>query len=120
MAQIVRIYPSGPLSGTILTPSSKYHTLRYILAAFLASGTSKVYYPAISDDTDVLLRACAQLGAIISVESQPDGRRILSIQGTGGHLKTPQGGTLNVGNAGAVLRLLLGICAVLSEEITFI
>ncbi len=119
MAQIVRVYPSGPLSGAISPPSSKYHTLRYILAAFLGSGASKVYYPAISDDTDVLLQACAQLGARISVEIQPDGRRNLSIQGTGGHLKTPQGGILNVGNAGAVLRLLLGICAVSSEEITF-
>src|SRR2546421_9745989 len=98
MAQIVRIYPSGPLGGTISLPSSKYHTLRYILAAFLASGESKVYYPAISDDTDVLVQACTQLGAKLSVESQPDGRRILSIEGTGGHLTTPQGGILDVGN----------------------
>ena len=119
MAQILRIYPSGPLSGAISPPSSKYHTLRYILAAFLAPGTSKVYYPAISDDTDVLLQACIQLGAVISVESQTDGRRILTIWGTAGHLKTPQSGTLDVGNAGAVLRLLLGICALSSEEITF-
>ncbi len=119
MAQIVRVYPSGPLSGAISPPSSKYHTLRYILAAFLAPGISRVYYPAISDDTDVLLQACTQLGARISFESQTDGRRVLSIQGTGGYLSTPPSGTLNVGNAGAVLRLLLGICAVSSEGIIF-
>ena len=119
MSQTVRVYPSGPLRGAISPPSSKYHTLRYILAAFLATGTSKVYYPGISDDTDVLLRACSQLGARISVERQPDGRQILSIHGTGGSLKKPQGGRLDVGNAGAVLRLLLGICAVSTEEITF-
>lgn len=119
LPQIVRIHSSGPLRGTILPPSSKYHTLRYILAAFLASGVSRIYYPAISDDTDVLLKACSQLGAHIQTDKQADGRQILSIRGTGGLLRTPPNATIDVGNAGAVLRLLLGICAVLPEAITF-
>ena len=116
----MRIHSSGPLRGTILPPSSKYHTLRYILAACLASGVGRIYYPAISDDTDVLLKACSQLGARIRTEKQADRRQILSIRGTGGLLKTPPNATIDVGNAGAVLRLLLGICAVLPEAITFI
>ena len=119
LPRIVRIYPSGPLNGTILPPSSKYHTLRYILAAFLAPGVSTIYYPAISDDTSVLLQACAELGANIEIENLADGRHILSIRGTGGVLRTPPNATINVGNAGAVLRLLLGICALSSEAITF-
>ena len=120
LPQIVRIHSSGPLRGTILLPSSKYHTLRYILAAFLASGISRIYYPATSDDTDVLLKACNQLGAHIQTDKQADGRQILSIRGTGGLLRTPPNATIDVGNAGAVLRLLLGVCAVLPEAITFI
>src|SRR5205823_5136902 len=103
----------------IVPPSSKYHTLRYILAAVLAQGVSRVFYPAISDDTNVLLKVCTQLGADIQTEQLPDGRRILSVQGTGGFLKVPQHTTIDVGNAGGVLRLLLGICAVSPEEITF-
>jgi 3-phosphoshikimate 1-carboxyvinyltransferase len=118
--QCVRIYQSGPLSGTILPPSSKYHTLRCILAAVLAEGVSKVYYPADSDDTDVLLRACALLGATMQGEYQPGGRRVLTIWGTGGLIKTSPRAVLDVGNAGAVLRLLLGICALSPEVITFI
>ena len=117
LPEIVRIHSSAPLSGTIVPPSSKYHTLRYILAAFLAQGTSTIYYPAISDDTDVLLQACSHLGAHIG--SQANERRILSIRGTGGILRTPPDVTIDVGNAGAVLRLLLGICALSPETITF-
>ena len=119
LPRMVRIHSSAPLSGTIIPPSSKYHTLRYILAAFLARGMSTIYYPATSDDTDMLLQACSHLGAHIHIESQTDERRILSIRGTGGILRTPPNSTIDVGNAGAVLRLLLGICALSPETITF-
>jgi 3-phosphoshikimate 1-carboxyvinyltransferase len=119
LPEIVRIHSSSPLSGTILPPSSKYHTLRYILAAFLAQGMSTIYYPAMSDDTDVLLQACSQLGSHIQFDSQSDQRRILSILGTGGILRTTHDVIIDVGNAGAVLRLLLGICTLSSETITF-
>ncbi len=119
LPQSVRVFSSGPLKGNILLPSSKYHTLRCILAGFLASGVSTIYYPAISDDTDVLLQACTQLGAHTQIQQQADGRQTLSIRGTGGLLRPPANATLDVGNAGAVLRLLLGICAVSPETITF-
>jgi 3-phosphoshikimate 1-carboxyvinyltransferase len=119
LPKIVRIDSSGPLSGSILPPSSKYHTLRYILAAFLAQGVSTIYSPAISDDTDVLLRICSHLGADIQVENDAVGRPILSIRGTGGILRTPPNVVIDVGNAGAVLRLFLGICALSPEAITF-
>src|SRR5258708_30686839 len=86
--QCVRIYQSGPLNGTILPPSSKYHTLRCILAAALATGVSKVYYPADSDDTTVLLRACALLRATIQIEHPPGVRPILTVQRSGRQIKT--------------------------------
>jgi len=119
LPKTVHIHSSGPLRGSILPPSSKYHTLRYILAAFLAPGVSTIYSPAISDDTNVLLQACAQLGAGVKIENQSDGRKILTIRGTGGFLRAQPNTRIDVGNAGAVLRLLLGICAVSSEEVTF-
>lgn len=119
LPRIVHVHPSGPLKGTILPPSSKYHTLRYILAAVLAGGTSTIFHPAISEDTDILLRACTQLGAAISTRSQADGRAILTIQGTGGLLRVQPYTAIDVGNAGAVLRLLLGVCALSPETVTF-
>lgn len=116
--QTARVRPCKGLNGVLLPPSSKYHTLRYILAAFLAEGESVVNYPALSDDTDVLLRSCRELGARIEEQVQPDDRLILRVQGTGGVLRVPPGGELNVGNAGAVARLLLGISALGHAEIT--
>lgn len=116
--QTVRVQPCQVLRGETLPPSSKYHTLRYILAAFLAEGESVIHYPALSDDTEVLLRACRDLGAHIEERFQANGRLILYVQGTGGALRTPPGGELNVGNAGAVARLLLGISALSPAPVT--
>jgi 3-phosphoshikimate 1-carboxyvinyltransferase len=110
-------------------PGAKYYTLRYLLAALLAQAPagagsqwetySYIRNPALSDDTLVLTRALRALGARIEwAESlTPDGmtQRALFIGGTSGHLQTPPGGVINAGNAGAVLRLLLGLGALLPE-----
>ena len=72
------------LSGKVMPPSSKYHTLRYLLSAMLAQGECFVYYPALSDDTDALLQACRALGEAIEEQKQADGRLVLRVQGTGG------------------------------------
>src|SRR5947209_6270369 len=117
----VRVNPSGPLNGTVRPPSSKYHTLRSIVAALLASGSSVIRGPAESDDTDVLVRACQQLGGSLQNSAEtlrPGEAPTLLVDGTGGRITAPPGGVLDVGNAGAVLRLLLGICALSPESIT--
>ncbi len=98
-------------------PGAKYYTLRYLLATLLADGVSLVRNPARSDDTVALVRALRALGANVS-EAQSDGDWALRITGTAGHLSAPPDNTLAVGNAGAVLRLLLGIGALL-PEVTF-
>jgi 3-phosphoshikimate 1-carboxyvinyltransferase len=120
-AKTVRIYPSVPLQGAVYPPSSKYHTLRYIVAALLASGSSVIRGPAESDDTDVLVNACRQLGGTLRYDEaplEPGEPHTLLVNGTGGHISAESGGIVNVGNAGAVLRLLLGICALSPEPIT--
>jgi 3-phosphoshikimate 1-carboxyvinyltransferase len=118
LASTVQIHPAGQLHGTLLPPSSKYHTLRFLLAAFLAEGSSVVLYPAESDDTAVLVAACRALGAEIKEQERHEGRPVLCVQGTAGMLCAPAGGELGVGNAGAVARLLLGICALAPQPIT--
>ncbi|HEY6539827.1 MAG TPA: 3-phosphoshikimate 1-carboxyvinyltransferase [Ktedonobacteraceae bacterium] len=121
LTKTVRVYPSGPLYGTVRPPSSKYHTLRSIVAALLATGSSVIHGPAESDDTDVLVRTCQQLGGSLQYSDaslKPGEASALLVNGTGGRIAAPQDGVLDVGNAGAVLRLLLGICALSPEPIT--
>lgn len=107
---------STRVQGRPELPSSKYYTLRYVLAAALSQGTSTVYYPAQSDDSEALFRGCQALGAQLSWVDE--NQTILRVQGVG-FPKARQAVTLNVGNAGAVLRLLLGLGACL-PEITFV
>src|SRR5579884_724422 len=112
--------PAQPV--TLQFPGSKYYTLRLLLNALLANGESLVRNPALSDDTAVLVRAIRALGATAtwertSANGEPD-RWQLRVRGTGGKLQVPPGGVLAVGNAGAVLRLLLGLGALL-PHVTF-
>src|SRR5258708_5585405 len=100
--QKLQIVPTSLLRGEPHLPSSKYYTLRYLLAATLADGESTVCYPAVSDDSDALFRGCRALGAELSWR---DEQQLLQVRGVGRPYKT-QPVTINVGNAGAVLRLL--------------
>src|SRR5438045_8999006 len=63
-----RLYipPTGLLCGEPALPSSKYYTLRYLLAATLAKGESSVAFPASSDDSETLFRSCSALRAVLT------------------------------------------------------
>ena len=110
------IAPSSLLRGQPELPSSKYYTLRYVLAATLARGESTVAFPAVSEDSEALFRACRALGA--QLQWRDEQQRALRVNGVG-RPHSQEAVTINVGNAGAVLRLLLGIGALL-PEVTFI
>jgi 3-phosphoshikimate 1-carboxyvinyltransferase len=110
------VAPTDLLHGAPELPSSKYYTLRYLLAATLAEGESSVSFPAQSDDSEALYRGCRALGAELSWLDE--GQRRLQVHGVG-RPASSAGITINVGNAGAVLRLLLGVSAVL-EQVTFV
>jgi len=110
------IAPTTLLRGEPFVPSSKYYTLRYLLAATCAEGESRIVFPAQSDDSDALFRGCRALGARLTWEDeQRSSLRVHSI----GRVCPTEPVTINVGNAGAVLRLLMGIGAVL-PEVTFV
>src|SRR5262249_30461541 len=116
----VRRESHGNVVVTIPLPGSKYYTLRYLLNALLADGESVVRHPALSDDTAVLVRALRALGAEatweqVGGEQEASEGWQLRVRGVGGRPRVPPGGVLQLGNAGAVLRLLLGIGALLPE-----
>ena len=97
-------------------PGSKYYTLRYLLNALLADGESLLAGPALSDDTAVLTRALRALGATARWEQSDDAASwSLRLVGVGGRPQRPADGALRMGNAGAALRLLLGVGALLPE-----
>lgn len=108
----VIVTPSSRLQGEIQALSSKNYTTRYLLAAALANGTSTIYYPAHSEDSDAMRRCIRDLGAVI----EEDDEKIII---TGFGSKPKDVSELNVGNAGAVLRFLMAVTA-LCPEVTFV
>ena len=108
----VLVTPTPNLQGEIQALSSKNYTTRYLLVAALAEGTSTIYYPAHSEDSDAMRRCIRDLGAVIDEDDEK-----ITITGFGRHPKDVQ--ELDVGNAGAVLRFLMAIAA-LCPEVTFI
>lgn len=108
-----RVRYTEALHGSLNPPSSKNYTTRYLLAAALADGDSVVHYPATSQDADALLRCLGDLGAVLREEIDADGGRHLHVRGFGSSPTHAQ--RLNVGNAGAVARLLMGVGALLPQ-----
>lgn len=112
MQMDVKVQPTNRLTGTINALSSKNYTTRYLLAAALGNGTSRVYYPAQSEDSEAMRRCLRDLGAVLSEDDEK-----ISVIGFGD--KPIPAKELNVGNAGAVLRFLMSTAA-LCPDLTFV
>lgn len=117
------MYPAAePLHGRVTAQPSKNYTSRYLLAAALADGVSIVRNCATSDDARAMQRGLRALGGELEIlgASVGGGGEDLRIQGVGCRPQLQKDAEpINVGNAGAVLRLLLGIGA-LVPEVTFV
>ncbi|WP_276352660.1 3-phosphoshikimate 1-carboxyvinyltransferase [Cohnella caldifontis] len=107
------VTPTNRLQGDIQALSSKNYTTRYLLVAALAEGTSTILYPAHSEDGEAMRRCIRDLGAVI----EEDAEKIV-ITGFGRHPRPVK--ELNVGNAGAVLRFILSIAALVPGEVNFV
>ncbi|WP_341282306.1 3-phosphoshikimate 1-carboxyvinyltransferase [Paenibacillus sp. FSL H8-0537] len=108
----VLVTPTPKLSGEIQALSSKNYTTRYLLVAALAEGTSTIYYPAHSEDSDAMRRCIRDLGAVVEEDEEK-----IVITGFGRSPKDVK--ELDVGNAGAVLRFLMAIAS-LCPDVTFV
>ena len=109
----------GPskLAGSVLIPASKSHTIRALLIASLAWGTSRILNPLDSEDARSCIWACRMFGARIREENSAEGR-VLVVDGTGGRVTAPDR-PVDVGNSGTTLYLAAGIAALGEEDITF-
>ncbi|MGO4346279.1 3-phosphoshikimate 1-carboxyvinyltransferase [Paenibacillus sp. MCAF9] len=108
----VLVTPTPRLEGELQALSSKNYTTRYLLVAALAEGTSTIYFPAHSEDSDAMRRCIRDLGATVEEDEEK-----IVITGIGRNPKPVE--QLDVGNAGAVLRFLMAIAA-LCPDVTFI
>lgn len=104
---------SSSLQGTIAIPSSKSHTLRAILFASIAEGTSYIYQYLSSPDTDAMISALKMFGA--KILKHPD---FLEIEGCNGHLKSPDN-VIDCGNSGLVLRLVGALASLVNTYCVF-
>lgn len=93
------------LKGDITPPPSKSHTIRAVLIASLASGTSHIRNPLLGEDGDTAVRAAGALGAEIT-----RGEGELEIRGIGGAFDRGDS-DLYCGNSGTTMRLFTSAAA---------
>ncbi len=104
----VLVHPVSGLSGELRAQPSKNYTTRYLLAAALAEGETRVVGIATSEDAGAMLRCLEGWGAGVSLVGDD-----AVIRGFGA---CPRAGvTLNPGNAGAVARFLMGVAALTTD-----
>lgn len=105
------------IHGTLVIPPSKSHTLRALIAASLAQGTSSIASPLLSADTASALQVLRALGVRIT-EDGTDPMR-LTIEPPRNRYFFQTGSTvpaeLNLGNSGSLLYFLGVLLAVSSS-----
>jgi 3-phosphoshikimate 1-carboxyvinyltransferase len=106
----LKVQHTSALSGEIIIPSSKSHTIRAVIIASLAQGRSKLLNPLFSEDTKSAIQACESLGA--KIEQKPDS---LIIEGFGSSPAKPST-VIDMLNSGTSTNLIMGILGGLGIE----
>ena len=102
------------LSGSIQVPGSKSHTIRALLLASLAEGTSHISNPLPSADCLSTSHAVPLLGATVDL-GNADGEpgKVWTVVGAGKNVHLPED-VVNVGDSGSLLYFLSPIAATFS------
>ncbi|MEM3484511.1 MAG: 3-phosphoshikimate 1-carboxyvinyltransferase [Candidatus Methanomethyliaceae archaeon] len=103
----------GKIEGELIAPPSKSMTIRAITASVLASGTSVIINPSVSEDGLASISVGDSLGANLRTES--DRVVVEGTKGLSGRLKT---NTIDCRESGLCARMFIPICALRDEEIT--
>ncbi len=102
---MIEIVPVASVKASLSVPGSKSFTQRALVTAALASGTTVLLDPLVSEDTDYLVAALSQLGAEIKKEE-----RRWQIAGIAGRITAGEI-SLYLGNNGTAARFLTSIAA---------
>lgn len=95
------------LSGNIVVPGSKSHTIRALILASLAEGVSHISNPLPSADCLSASKAIQEIGASVEFDNQ---NNIWTVTGAGKNAHLPSN-VVDVGNSGSVLYFFTPICA---------
>ena len=101
------------LSGHITVPGSKSHTIRALILAAMADGTSHISNPLPSNDCLSTAAAVRQVGAEVDF-----GDSIWTVRGAGKNLHLPED-KIDVGNSGSLMYFLCPVLSTLPGECTF-
>lgn len=99
------------ISGSVLIPPSKSHTLRAILFSLMANGKSIIRNYLVSGDTIAMIDAIEKFGAKVKI-----GEGLLEIDGVARKLQRPTD-VIQAGNSGQVLRFIAGIAAIIDSYV---
>jgi 3-phosphoshikimate 1-carboxyvinyltransferase len=108
------ICQQSKLDGRLQIPASKSHTIRAVAIAAMAEGESILRNPLDSADTLAAAEGVQAFGA--TVEQSPDQWRINGVGGRAQAVKP----TVDVGNSGTTLRVLMGLAGLLDETDTIL
>jgi 3-phosphoshikimate 1-carboxyvinyltransferase len=103
----MRFEPARGLRGELRPPPDKSISHRAALIGAMADGATRISGYLDSADTRSTLTAAAQLGAVIS-EGDADGRGGLFVEVQGAGLRGAGSASIDVGNAGTLIRILPG------------
>ncbi len=112
------------LSGHITVPGSKSHTIRALILAAMADGTSHISNPLPSNDCLSTAAAVRKVGAEVdfcddgSGNPKAGGSSVWTVRGAGPGLHLPEG-PIDVGNSGSLMYFLCPVLSTLQGECTF-
>ncbi len=109
----VTVENTDHLEGVVSAPPSKAYTHRMLIAASLSNGTSKIFNPLVSDDTQATLDAVKALGAETELHENYwtiHGQEIL---------KTPDQ-PIDCRESGSTLRFMIPVAALAPGHSTFL
>lgn len=106
------------LSGHITVPGSKSHTIRALILAAMADGTSHISNPLPSNDCLSTAAAVRKVGAEVDFGDNQGGSAVWTVKGAGAKLHLPEE-AIDVGNSGSLMYFLCPVLSTLKGECTF-
>ena len=108
-----------PVSMNVVIPGSKSVTNRALILAAQADSVTTLHRPLLSRDTDLMVQGLQALGiGIVGQDVMVNGEAEYQIRVTPAPMSGPA--TIDVGNAGTVMRFLPPLAALATGEISFV
>ena len=108
-----------PVSMNVVIPGSKSVTNRALILAAQADSVTTLHRPLLSRDTDLMVQGLQALGiGIVGQDVMVNGEAEYQITVTPAPMSGPA--TIDVGNAGTVMRFLPPLAALATGEISFV